>query len=63
MAKTVPLIFLDKKKYPYVKEHFPKARYMNIGGDKFQTLEEAKRKITQRMMKRGLAKPNFEVIR
>lgn len=61
MVKTIPIKYLDPKKYPNIKKEFPNARFMTMDGDKFKNLSDAKRIITEKMVKRGYAKPKFEV--
>ena len=63
MVKTIQIVYLSKKKYPSVRKEFPKANWMTISGDKYRTLTEAKRIITRKMIKRGYAKPKFNVVR
>lgn len=61
--QTIPVVYLNKKKYPLMRKEFPKAQWMTMSGDKFRTLKDAKQNITRKMVKRGYAKPKFDVIR
>lgn len=63
MVQTIPLGYLSKKKYPLVRKEFPDARWMAMDGTKYKTLTQAKESITRQMVRRGYAKPKFEIVR
>ena len=60
MVKTVVLGKI--KKGSRIAKEFPRARYMDFGGRKYETLSIAKEKTYERFLKRRYAKPKIVVV-
>ena len=64
MAKdtwTYTLTRLDKR-YPNIKREFPKAKYMDVAGNKFKDLKSARRyRKRQQDYKRRVNKPKIKI--